>query len=173
MDLKEILLAMILIIAMIVLISVAAWSVLNESSAYLVKDTEIAVVYKNGEVIGLKDSGSYVDFFQCRILNINNETNFIITGYSKDEKSLNISFSVQYKINKDNIIEILKEYKNLEKFNLYIKLISTECAQDIISKESFNYFLNNKNDIFSEINKKITNKLDEKIDNILITEILI
>ena len=101
---------------------------------------QVAVVKHLGEAKEIRTAGTYFDFWVTDTYSYYDATvqnlNIQASAYSKDAQTMDISMTVQYRINAEQAIEIATRYGDLETLSNRIESVSVERAKSHLSSFS-------------------------------------
>ena len=150
----------------IVLIGVIGLATLP-MSFHTVEAGEIAVVKHLGEAKNVRTAGTYFDFwltenytyYDAKVQNMEIKAQ----AYSKDAQTMDISMTVQYKIDTSKALTIANEYGSIEVLANRIESIATEKAKAFLSQSSAMSIIETRLTISPDVEKIIINAVNEDL----------
>ena len=133
--------------------------ILVAPSVHMVEAGEIAVVKVWGKAEYTRQAGTYFDFwvsnqyevYDAKVQNLDIDS----TAYSKDAQTMDITMTVQYKINPEFALEIATQYGNLRLLENRVNTSCIEKAKSILSKYSAMEIIENRASISPEVERTI------------------
>ena len=133
--------------------------ILAAPSVHMVEAGEIAVVKVWGKAEYTRQAGTYFDFwvsnqyevYDAKVQNLDIDS----TAYSKDAQTMDITMTVQYKINPEYALEIATQYGNLSLLENRVNTSCIEKAKSILSKYSAMEIIENRASISPEVERTI------------------
>ena len=149
----------------VVLVGVIGLSVLP-MSFHTVEAGEIAVVKHLGEAKNVRTAGTYFDFwltetysyYDAKVQNMEIKAQ----AYSKDAQTMDISMTVQYKIDTSKAITIANEYGSIEVLANRIESIAIEKAKAFLSQSSAMSIIETRLTISPAVEEIIINAVNEE-----------
>ena len=135
-------------------------------SFHTVEAGEIAVVKHLGEAKNVRTAGTYFDFwltesytyYDAKVQNMEIKAQ----AYSKDAQTMDISMTVQYKIDTSKALTIANEYGSIEVLANRIESIATEKAKAFLSQSSAMSIIETRLTISPDVEKIIINAVNEE-----------
>ena len=147
-------------------------------SLHQVNTGEVAVVKKWGKAEYTKSAGTHFDFwigkkyqkYDTKIRQLESQT----MAYSQDAQTMSLQLTIQYRIQADKVLEINKEFGNLELLDSRIKSIIEDKTKSTMSSMQAMKIIENRNSLSSQVLTNISEVSDKyyvEIVNVLITNI--
>ena len=135
-------------------------------SFHTVEAGEIAVVKHLGEAKNVRTAGTYFDFwltetytyYDAKVQNMEIKAQ----AYSKDAQTMDISMTVQYKIDTSKALTIANEYGSIEVLANRIESIATEKAKAFLSQSSAMSIIETRLTISPDVEAIIINAVNEE-----------
>ena len=134
-------------------------------SFHTVETGEIAVVKHLGEAKRVRTPGTYFDFcltekydiYNTKVQNLDIRTQ----AYSKDAQTMEITMTVQYRIRKENALDIAEEYGSVEIMADRIEAIATEKTKAQLSGYSAMDIIETRANVSPMVEAAIKDAVDE------------
>ena len=150
--------------------------ILVAPSVHMVEAGEIAVVKVWGKAEYTRQAGTYFDFwvsnqyevYDAKVQNLD----IVSTAYSKDAQTMDITMTVQYKINPEFALEIATQYGNLRLLENRVNTSCIEKAKSILSKYSAMEIIETRASISPEVERTILSTIAETYYVDIVTVVL-
>ncbi len=134
-------------------------------SFHTVETGEIAVVKHMGEARKVRTPGTYFDFcltetydyYNTKVQNLDINTQ----AYSKDAQTMDIAMTVQYRIKKENALDIAEEYGSVEIMADRIEAVATEKTKAQLSAYSAMEIIETRASVSPMVETAIKDAVDE------------
>lgn len=148
-------------------------SILVPFSIRQVETTEIAVVKEWGNAVDTRNAGIHFDFWisksYVKIETTTQEINEVLPAYSLDGQTMNSSFNVQYRIQKEKGVNIINEFGSLENLQAKITSLTIEKAKVVMSAQSAMDIIATRNELSGKLEQSMKLELDKYyVDLILV-----
>ena len=145
-------------------------------SFHTVETGEIAVVKHLGEAKRVRTPGTYFDFcltekydiYNTKVQNLDIRTQ----AYSKDAQTMEITMTVQYRIRKENALDIAEEYGSVEIMADRIEAIATEKTKAQLSGYSAMDIIETRANVSPMVEAAIKDAVDENYYVDIVTVVL-
>ena len=150
--------------------------ILVAPSVHMVEAGEIAVVKVWGKAEYTRQAGTYFDFwvsnqyevYDAKVQNLD----IVSTAYSKDAQTMDITMTVQYKINPEFALEIATQYGNLRLLENRVNTSCIEKAKSILSKYSAMEIIETRASISPEVERTILSTIADTYYVDIVTVVL-
>lgn len=147
-------------------------------SFHQVNTGEIAVVKKFGKAEYAKTAGTHFDFwigkkyekYDTKIRQLESQT----MAYSQDAQTMDLTLTIQYRIQTDKVLNISNEFGNLEMLDSRIKSIIEDRTKSTMSSMQAMKIIESRSSLSSQVLANISEVCDKyyvEIVNVLITNI--
>lgn len=145
-------------------------------SIHTVQAGEVAVVKHLGEARGTRTAGTYIDFWlteEYEVYDAKVQNMPVITkAYSKDAQTMDISMTVQYKVDISKVIEIANQYGSIDVLANRIESIAIEKAKATLSSYSAMQIIETRSSISPLVETAIKAAVDEEYCVDIVTVVL-
>ena len=156
----------------------------------------VAVVRHLGKIEGIRQPGTYFDFYMVKKYEIYDtkvqQDKILTAAYSKDGQTMELEVFLQYQVQSENIMKIATEYGNLDALQARIETVAIEKTKAVMSSAeamtiiqnrsiystnvsssvrdgiSADYYVNVKDVILTNID--FTNEFERSVENKVIAE---
>lgn len=153
--------------------------ILIPGSFHTVDAGEIAVVKHLGEISGVRNAGTYFDFwmtdkyqyYDAKVQSINIETQ----TYSSDAQTMDIAMTIQYQIDPTKAVEIASNYGSLETLESRIQSVSIEQMKSVLAAYTAADIIANRAAMSPKVSDTVNNAINENyyvdITTVVLTDI--
>ncbi|MBQ7369394.1 MAG: prohibitin family protein [Clostridia bacterium] len=135
-------------------------------SIQTVETGQVAVVKHLGEAKEIRTSGTYFDFWITNTYSYYDATVQTIdiqaAAYSKDAQTMDISMTVQYRINAEQAIDIATKYGDLQTLSSRIESVSIERAKSHLSSFSAMEIIETRSSISPAVEQSIRETISDQ-----------
>ena len=133
--------------------------ILIPGSFHQVEAGEVAVVKRLGKVVGTRYPGTYFDFYFVKSYTYFDTTvqklDIVTSSYSSDAQTMDISLTVQYKIDPSKAENILIEYTSMESLEARIEKLTDDKTKAVLSKYTAMKIIETRASISPEVEETI------------------
>ena len=133
--------------------------ILIPGSFHQVEAGEVAVVKRLGKVEGTRYPGTYFDFYFVKSYTYFDTTvqklDIVTSSYSSDAQTMDISLTVQYKIDPSKAENILIEYTSMESLEARIEKLTDDKTKAVLSKYTAMKIIETRASISPEVEETI------------------
>lgn len=127
---------------------------------------QVAVVKHLGEAKQIRTAGTYFDFWLTDTYSYYDATvqnlDIVASAYSKDAQTMDISMTVQYRINAEQAIDIATKYGDLKTLSSRIESVSIERAKSHLSSFSAMEIIETRSAISPAVEQSIRETISEQ-----------
>lgn len=135
-------------------------------SIQTVQAGQVAVVKHLGEAKSIRSAGTYFDFWLTDSYSYYDSTvqtlDIVASAYSKDAQTMDISMTVQYRINPEQAIEIATKYGDLKTLSNRIESVSIERAKSHLSSFSAMEIIETRSAISPAVEQSIRETISDQ-----------
>lgn len=128
-------------------------------SFHQVEAGQIAVVKNLGRIVGTRYPGTYFDFYMTNSYTYFDSTvqklEINTASYSSDAQTMEIQMTVQFKIDKSKVENILIEYSNMQSLTQRIEKVADDNAKSVLSKYTAMKIIETRAAISPEVEESI------------------
>ncbi len=140
--------------------------VLLPGSFHQVEAGQVAVVKSLGKVVGTRYPGTHFDLFLLNEYTYFDTTvqklDIVTTSYSWDAQTMEISVTLQYKIDPTKVENILLEYINMDSLAARIEKVADDKAKSVLSKYTAMKIIETRASISPEVERIIKESVGDK-----------
>ncbi|MCH5180012.1 MAG: prohibitin family protein [Erysipelotrichales bacterium] len=133
--------------------------ILIPGSFHQVEAGEVAVVKRLGKVVGTRYPGTYFDFYFTNSYTYFDTTvqklDIRTSSYSSDAQTMEISLTVQYKIDPSKAENILTEYTSMESLEARVEKVTDDKTKAVLSKYTAMKIIETRASISPEVEETI------------------
>lgn len=147
------------LIASIALCGSVVFTIFVPASFHQVEAGQVAVVKELGKVVGIRQPGTYFDFCLTRSYTFFDTTvqklDIQTMSYSSDAQTMDISMTIQYKIDADKAEDILIEYTSMESLEQRIEKVADDRTKSVLSQYTAMKIIETRAAISPEVEKMV------------------
>lgn len=136
------------------------------SSFHQVEVGTIAVVKSLGKVVGTREPGTYFDFYLTHDYILFDTTvqklEVNTVSYSSDAQTMDISMTIQYKIDSSKVVNILTEYVSMKELGKRIEKVADDKVKSVLSQYTAMEIIETRAAISPEVEDIIKNAVGDK-----------
>lgn len=148
-------------------------------SFHQVETGTVAVVRQLGKIEGVRNPGTYFDFYLTRSYEIYDtkvqQDRIVTSAYSKDGQTMELEVFLQYQVQTENIMKIATEYGNLNALQARIETVTVEKTKAVMSSAEAMTIVQNRsvfsNDVSESVREGISADYYVNVRDVVLTNI--
>lgn len=148
-------------------------------SFHQVETGTVAVVRRLGKIEGVRNPGTYFDFYLTRSYEIYDtkvqQDRIVTSAYSKDGQTMELEVFLQYQVQTENIMKIATEYGNLNALQARIETVTVEKTKAVMSSAEAMTIVQNRsafsNDVSESVREGISADYYVNVRDVVLTNI--
>ena len=129
------------------------------SSFHQVETGTVAVVRRLGKIEGVRNPGTYFDFYMTRSYEVYDtkvqQDKITTSAYSKDGQTMKLEVFLQYQVQAENIVKIATEYGNLDALQARIETVAVEKTKAVMSSAEAMTIVQNRSTFSNDVSDSV------------------
>lgn len=167
------------VVASIATILTLSYMIVVPASIHVVDTGEVAVVKYLGDAVKTRQPGTYFDWnvlyeyqiYDSKVQNIDIQT----MTYSSDAQTMDIQMTIQYSVNKEQALDIARQYGSLETLQNRISSVAIEKTKAVLSAHKAMDIIANRSEMSPAVESAIKSAIGEEyfvtINTVVLTNI--
>ena len=165
-------------LAILSLVGVALFATIP-GSFHQVETGTVAVVRNLGKIKGVRDPGTYFDFYMVNSYEVYDtkvqQDKITTSAYSKDGQTMVLEVFLQYQIQSENVVKIATEYGNLDALQARIETVTIEKTKAVMSSAEAMTIIQNRsqfsNSVSASVREGISDDYYVNVKDVVLTNI--